>query len=55
MHANAIDLFYMLIISGPEAGIDIDIDDFSIFLPPAETYGDVDNACGNLIRNGDGS
>ena len=45
----------MLIISGPEAGIDIDIDNFSIFLPPAETYGDVDNACGNLIRNGDGS
>ena len=55
MHVNATDLFSMLIISGPEAGIDINIDDFSISLPPAETYGDVNNARGNLIRNGDGS
>mmetsp|Transcript_33905 Transcript_33905/g.49625 ORF Transcript_33905/g.49625 Transcript_33905/m.49625 type:complete len:1459 (-) Transcript_33905:164-4540(-) len=47
------DVFQMLTVNGPEAGVDIAIDDFSISLPEGTAYPDPNNVCGNLIVNGD--
>jgi hypothetical protein len=49
------DVFTFLIVNGPEAGIDISIDDVTIGLPPAGAYPDPSNVCGELVTNGDAS
>jgi hypothetical protein len=41
-------------LDGPEAGVDIEIDDVTFSLPPPSIVPDPDNVCGgNLIMNGD--
>jgi len=47
------NVFTAILINGPEAGIDISIDDIHIQLPPDESYPDPNDVCGDLIRNGD--
>jgi len=46
------NIFTTFLFYGPEAGIDISIDDITIALPPAEAYPDPANVCGNLVQNG---
>ncbi len=55
MQLNSSDIFTFLVISGPEAGIDIHLDDVAISLPPQGAYPDPNNVCANLVQNGDAS
>lgn len=54
-YLTSANVFTALSINGPEAGIDISVDDISINLPPAESYPDTNDVCGDLIQNGDAS
>jgi len=46
------DIFAALSINGPEAGVDISIDNIKIFLAPAGHYPDPNGVCDELITNG---
>jgi len=54
-YIDATDVFAALTINGPEAGVDISVDNFKIFLPPAGHFPDPTAACDELIVNGDAS
>lgn len=47
------DVFSAITITGPEAGVDIEIDDIYIGLPPASLYPDPAAVCSELVMNGD--
>jgi len=49
---NSEDVYSLFTINGVEPGVDIDIDDVSITLPPAEAYPDPTDVCSNLVVNG---
>lgn len=48
------NVFLMIALNGPEAGIDISMDNFSLSLPPPAAFPDPNDVCGNLIQNGSG-
>ena len=47
------NIFSALLLSGPEVGIDIDIDDINISIPPATRNPNPNDVCGNIVLNGD--
>lgn len=50
------NIYQMLQLRGPEAGVDIEIDDVQFSLPDPMTVPDLAGPCdGNLVRNGDAS
>ena len=48
------DIFSALYLTGPEEGVDMDIDNFKLQLPPTFLYPPLVNTCENLIVNGKG-
>ena len=51
---DADNIFLMIALNGPEAGIDISMDNFNLSLPPPGAFPDPNDVCGNLIQNGSG-
>ena len=47
------NIFEILQLRGPSAGVDMELLDFTLRYPPSEALPNPDNVCGDLVQNGD--